>query len=93
MDPDVSYNPIVSDADTGHALVVFDPVSLLVGVGLAFLPLCLVLLMLARWAWNRLRRFKKISLERIDGQPLWIQLSIDETPKPSLWDRMKELNK
>lgn len=79
--------------DPSGTIIELDWVSLLAGVGLAFLPLCLLLLALGRWAWNRLRRFKKINLERIDGQPLWIQLSIDETPRRSLWSYLKELNK
>jgi hypothetical protein len=80
MDPSETFTPLT-----------FDPVSLVVGIGMALLPLCLILLALGRWAWNRLARFKHIELQRVDGQPLYVKLIIDETSKKSTLDRLKEL--
>lgn len=73
--------------------ITIDLLSVVVGLGVAGLSLCLVLLALGRWCWNRLVRLKRLSIERIDGQPLWMQLSIDESPKPSLWSKLRELGK
>lgn len=69
-----------------------DALSVLVGVGCALVSLCVTLLLLSRWLWNRLARYELIRLERKDSK-VRLAVVLDDTPKGSLISKIRDLGK
>lgn len=84
--------------DPEHALVEvqqaisLDALSVLAGVGLALVSLCVTLLLLSRWIWNRLARYELIRLERKDNK-VRLAVVLDATPRGSLLSKIRDLGK
>ena len=72
--------------------VPLDALSILVGVGLAIVSLCVTLLLLSRWIWNRAARYELLRLERKDGKVRGVFV-LDATERASLLSKVRELVK
>lgn len=79
-------------ADAIIQAVPLDALSILVGVGLSGLSLCVTLLLLSRWIWNRAARYELMRLERKDGKVRGVFV-LDATPRASLLSKIRELAK
>lgn len=85
MDPE---DPIVAVTQA----LTLDALSVLVGVGFACVSLCVTLLLLSRWVWNRAARYELMRLERKDGKVRGVFV-LDATERPSLLSKIRELVK